>query len=500
MLWIGGCGEFFAHKPTEIQAESILRELEGVPPVPDANIPIPSIYKEPPRILETKDGVKLFYFTQYLTVEKLSVLIKEQLGYKVSQNPATNQLIITCPTREETEIVLEFLKQVDVPPIQVKIDCLVSELYADLTMDRETTILIENLLGEEIRLGGKIDPDTGELLPAFPGASLRDVARSKIGLQIGYWRGVPGHQVRAMVDILESRGYLKILMNTTAEVVNGQPAKFEARDYVPLPKEVYKPGELMPYMTTVYEWVVDSLEVTPHVFADGYIGLETTAQIGSKSTPEGVKQIPIVTERTVQNKENRIRQGNSLIIGGIRKTEERDVIRGVPFLKDLPGIGLLFSSRDFEERAKEVIFILTPTISTGGMPSEEMFEEIERKQEPPIVPEKLEKRIFDPFGFEARKRVHEEELKQLEEERLEAEAEKEEARGALREAVEQIEKAKEETEKAKAEAEKAKANAKKARTEAQKAKKEAEEAKAEVEKTKQEAEKSKTEDADEAPG
>ena len=214
-------------------------------------------------------------------MEKLAGLIKEQLGYKVSQSPATNQLIITCPTRQETETVLEFLKRVDVPPIQVRIDCIVSELYADVTMDRETTILIENLFGEKITLGGRVEnifDDKGKLIdtivyPAFPGAALRDVARSQIGLKIGYWRSrlALGHRVRVLVDILESRGYLKILMNPTVEVVNGEKAKIIARDYVPLPKEVVT-KELMPYMTTVYEWVVDSLEITPHVFADGYIG------------------------------------------------------------------------------------------------------------------------------------------------------------------------------------------------------------------------------------
>ena len=175
MLWICGCGDFFAEKPTELRVESILSDLRRVTVVSDANIAVPDIYKKPPKILETKDGVRLFYFTRYHTVDKLSGLIKEQLGYKVSQSPATNQLIINCPVRQEAETVLEFLKQVDVPPIQVKIDCLVSELYADVTMDWETTVKIENLFGEKITLGGKVIDDV--LLPAFPGASLRHRAR-----------------------------------------------------------------------------------------------------------------------------------------------------------------------------------------------------------------------------------------------------------------------------------------------------------------------------------
>jgi len=435
LLCICGCEEFFAQKPTELQVESMLSDLSKISLVPDANIPVPDIYKAPSQILETKAGVKLFYFTRYHTVDKLSGLIKEQLGYTVSQIPATNQLVINCPTHEDAETSLEFLNQVDVPPIQVKIDCLISELYADVTMDRETTIKIENLFGEKITLGGKIVKKViggtvyDVLKPAFPGASLRDEARELMGLKVGYSRslGVTGHEFRALIDLLISRGYLKILMNPTLEVLNGETAYIEARDFVPLPKEVVR-HDVPPYMTTEYQWVVDSLEITPYVFADGFIGLETKAQIGSKSTPEGVKQIPIITERTVRNKENRIREGESLIIGGIKKSEKRSVVRGVPVLKDIPLIGILFSSKDFEERAKEVIFILTPTISVGGIPNKEMVEKIKRKHEPLIFPKAPQETTINTFGLEA----------EVEKEKVEAEAKD----------------AKEEAEKADAEAEK----------------------------------------------
>ncbi len=511
ILSICGCGGFFDEKTTELQSKSILSDLSAIKTVPDSNISIPYIYKQPPEILETKDGVKLFYFTRYHTVDKLSLLIKEQLGYKVSQSPPTNQLIIMCPNHQESQTALQFLKQVDVPPIQVRIDCLVSELYADVTMDHETTIKIENLFGERIYLGGKTvwevigGTPTEVLKPAFPGASLREEARELIGLKVGISRnlGLAGHEFRALVDLLISRGYLKILMNPTLEVVNGETAKIEARDYVPLPKEVQvvTGGQVYPYMTTEYEWVVDSLEITPHVFADGYIGLETTAQIGSKSTPEGVKQIPIITERKIQNKENRIRRGESLIIGGIRKSEERSVVRGVPFLKDIPLLGILFSSKDYEDRAKEVIFIITPTISAGGVPTKDMLETIRAKHQSPPVTEalqELQKTIMDPFGLEAHQAEFELKTRQMEKTRLEAETEKAKARASVRQAYERAKSERAKSEKAAREklatqAEQIMAEAEKIKTEAQKAKAQAEKAKAEAEKAKAEAEKAKAE-------
>ena len=528
-LWICGCGDFFATKPTELQSQSIIGDLSQVREVPDLNTPLPDIYLTEPKIMEGKDGVKLFYFTKHHTVEefagfirqdgtKTEGLIQEQFGYTVSQNPATNQLIVKCPTREEAEMVLEFLKEVDVPPIQIKIDCLISEIYADKTLDWETTIEISDLFGEDITLGGSARPfgqdvseliQEGAILPAFPGASLREVARAKMGLKIGY-----AHEnFLAMVDLLESRGYLKVLMNPTLEVINGRKAKILTSEHVPLPKEVIT-KEITPYMTTEYKDVIDSLEITPHAFADGSIGLETKAMISSKNIPEGVKQIPILTKREIAIEENRIRPGESLVIGGMRKSEERSVVRGVPILKDIPLLGILFSSKDFEERAKEVVFIITPSISSGGIPHKDMVEQIRRKHEPPVSPETLQEAITDPSGLEALEQEHQRKVLQAEQERVEAEVEKTKARLAVREADEQVKKAEAEAREAAAEVEKARAQAEKAKTrvdklkvelekskaETDKAKAEAEKAREEAERAKEETEKSKAEDANEASG
>jgi hypothetical protein len=391
---LGGCGDFFAHKPTELQSRTILRDLSKIETVPDPNLEIPAFYQAPPEILSTKKGFKLFYFTRHHTVDKLADLLHQQLGNPVTPNPRVNQLIIECTSAQEAQRVLAFIREIDIPPIQVKIDCLVSEIYADVTIDWETTIRIEDLFGEDITLSGKVD-ENGVLLPAFPGASLREPGRNEFGLKVGYSR-IEGDNFDALIDLLVSRGYLKILMNPKLEVLNGQTAEIVAKENVPVPVEVITKLDL-PYMTTEYREVVDSLKVTPHVFADGYIGLNTEVVIGSRNTPEGVKQVSIITERTIKNTENRIRQGQSMIIGGIKKVEQRSVVRGVPFLKDIPILGVFFSSKDFEERGKEILFILTPTISNYGIPNQEMVEFLREKHTAPI-PEPLLNSIGGTVG------------------------------------------------------------------------------------------------------
>ena len=516
MLWTGGAESIFAQTDTELEAERTLRELRINVQAPDPNVPMPEVYRTPPKIFEQVVGGapewKLFYFCRYHTSDDLKVIINEQFAtklfdekgkstqvtdYTVSSYSATNQLVVRCPKREDVEAVLETLTQVDIPPIQVKIDCLISEVYADLTFDRETTIAIENLLGEDITMkpGGlpfgsdvrEIIDEGGEVLPAFPGASMREVARSRMGLNIGYLSA--NHGFTLLVDLLESRGYLKILMNPTLEVVNGGTAKVMSSQKVPLDRVTMRSTQSDYLETkTEYEDVVDSLQVTAHVYADGYIGLETSVLLGSKNTPEGVKQIPIITKKQIDNKQNRIRQGESLIIGGIRKNEKFAVVRGVPILKDIPLIGYLFSSEDTESRAVETIFILTPTISTNGRPKPEVMKEVSRKHEA-SSPEGLGEMITDPFGFKAREVAHEQALDEAERMRLEAEAEKAQAQVSVRQAVERADRAESELDRVKTEADRMKTDAEKASAEAEAKAKAAQEAQAAADKALAEAKK-----------
>ncbi len=497
LTFLSGCGDFFEKKTTELETRRILTDLAQPREIPGLKNPLPEIYRSGPTRIPVSDGVKLFYFTKHHSVKDLEGLVKSQLGNKVAHNSATNQLIVHCKDDTEADKVLEYLGMIDVPPIQVNIDCLVVERFADVTLDWETTLLMENLFGEAITLGESKFPD-----PAFPGAALREGARREFGLDFGFWRnkGITGHQFRGIVDVLESRGYLKILMNPQLEVVNGKKAYLLSRENAPLQKIIFKPGLDEPFETTEYQWVADTLEVTPHVYADGSIGLETKVQIGSKSKPEGVIQVSIITERAVEVKENRIKPGDSLIIGGLRKSEKRSVIRGIPFFKDIPVAGVLFSSKDFEEKATEIIFILTPSVSSGGTPYEEILEDVREKHETPTYETGWEEAIIDPFGRGAYTEQIKGQATEAEYKRRQAEMEKSQAleqlQGSyaqLQKLTEQLMQEKSKTEEAQTETEAIKAKLKKAEQDIKNAQQRYEHAKTEAEKARQLVEKLKKE-------
>lgn len=399
VILLSGCGDFLASKPTDIESRLIIDDISRIRENPHVNNPLPEIYTNPAQRLAVADGVKLFYFTKHHSAAELGENTG-LLGFKVSHNVSTNQLVIHCANHAEADKVEEYLAGVDVPPIQVNIDCLIIERFGDVTTDWETTLLMENLLGEGLTFGEDKFPG-----PAFPGAALREERRGTFGLDFGYWidKGISGHQVRGVVDLLESRGYLKILMNPTLETINGKKATVTIRDFAPVTMTVTGKSTEDPYNLIEFKWVEDTLTVTPYVYSDGFIGLTTSIRVGSKSKPEGVVQTPILTERSINVAENRIKPGLSLIIGGMRKAENRSVVRGVPFFKDIPLVGILFSSKDFEEKATEIIFILTPTISSGGTSHAEMVEFISEKNAAPKHEAGVTELITNPLGGESDK-------------------------------------------------------------------------------------------------
>jgi len=493
---LAGCQDWPDERATTVEAQNILRDLGRIETIPDPNVQGPSIYKSPPKkfkqIVGGGEEWKLIYFCRCHTAEEMKQIINEQFAtklfdekgkstnvtdYTVTANTATNQLIVRCPLEQDIDAVMEIIKEIDIPPIQVRIDCIVSELYADLTVDRETSMAIKNLFGEGVTLGGQ--QNNGDL--AFPGAELRDSARAKFGLKVG----INQNNFKALVDVLVSRGYMKILMNPSLEVVNGETAKIQSKQHQPIQQITVQSGGLGGLVTvnTQMEFydIIDSLQITPHVYAEGYIGLETSAQIAAYLTPEGIKQTPIVTERTITNKDNRIRLGESLVIGGIRKSEKRDVVRGVPILKDIPLLGWLFSGRDFEERATEVIFILTPSISTKGRPNKDMVEMLKDRHASPAA-RGLQETVMDPLGTKAQREEGERKLEKARLAQQESEAEMTAARVQAIQTGRQVEDLE-------AELEKNKTRTAQLSEQAQQAEAEAQQAKAELQKTKEKAEK-----------
>ncbi len=78
-------------------------------------------------------------------------------------------------------------------------------------------------------------------------------------------------------------------------------------------------------------------------------------------TPGGTPNRPDVTRRKVKN-ETRVPDGQTVILGGLRRKIAEDNREAIPFIGEIPGIGKLFSSTTLRENSTEMFIFITPKI------------------------------------------------------------------------------------------------------------------------------------------
>src|SRR5690606_15951132 len=69
-----------------------------------------------------------------------------------------------------------------------------------------------------------------------------------------------------------------------------------------------------------------------------------------------------------------VKDGQSVVIGGLIQTQEEDRNTKIPWLGDIPGLGWLFKTREKSVVKTELLVILTPTIIPGDTPSNERMQ------------------------------------------------------------------------------------------------------------------------------
>lgn len=111
------------------------------------------------------------------------------------------------------------------------------------------------------------------------------------------------------------------------------------------------------------------LNIMPNINEEGYITMKVKAEISSVVdtliTPTK-NEIPIIdtslAETTVM-----VKEGSTIVIGGLRKEEKTKTASQTPFLGNIPFLGKLFSVKTRGTTRTELLIILTPRLMTGDV-------------------------------------------------------------------------------------------------------------------------------------
>ena len=172
-----------------------------------------------------------------------------------------------------------------------------------------------------------------------------------------------------LVKYLQTLGNTQILSNPKLAVINNQEARIHVGEKQAYVTTTTTTGQTT---TTVSEEVtfVDvgiQLSVTPTINDDGYVTMkvkpEVSSVVSTLTTPSGNK-IPIIdssmAETTVM-----IKDGSTIVIGGLRKEEKTSSSDQVPILSKIPLLGFFFKSGTKKTERTELLVMLTPHIVSG---------------------------------------------------------------------------------------------------------------------------------------
>jgi len=174
--------------------------------------------------------------------------------------------------------------------------------------------------------------------------------------------GVLNHDIVQLsptaIRALEQQSLVKTLAEPTLTALSGEAATFLSGGSTPVPVGVDQNGNAV----IEYREYGIKLNFTPVVLGKGRINLKVSTEISAIDTANNVT----VANSTINGFTSKrtdttvdLPSGGTLMLSGLLQEDVADVVNGFPFLKDLPVLGALFRSTDFQNAETELVVTVT---------------------------------------------------------------------------------------------------------------------------------------------
>ncbi len=180
----------------------------------------------------------------------------------------------------------------------------------------------------------------------------------------------------AVFKLLESEGVARTLANPTLTVLSGEVAAFSDGGSVSVTSSVSTSvGGVNGGNAGVFESVQQlpfgiQLAVRPLIDEDGFITLDVAPSVSNPDfaltalvrTTTGTPQETVAFAEKNLRTSARVRDGEVLLIGGLQDRSRKDQAGKTPFLADIPIVGWMFQDKKFEDKDRETMISVSPTI------------------------------------------------------------------------------------------------------------------------------------------
>jgi type IV pilus assembly protein PilQ len=198
--------------------------------------------------------------------------------------------------------------------------------------------------------GSVNNPNFAVNLPAVTGNG----AGGALGLTMGSLSGAVNLNVR--LSAAEAAGSVRIISSPRVLTLDNKEASISQGTLIPF-SQVSAQG-----VNTAFQEAKLELNVTPHVTSDGAVAMDVKI---TRNEPDfgrtGAQGDPTILEREAQT-QLLVDDGDTAVIGGIYTRNTGRNVDQVPFLGDIPVLGVFFKRRRFREDRNELLIFLTPRI------------------------------------------------------------------------------------------------------------------------------------------
>ena len=175
----------------------------------------------------------------------------------------------------------------------------------------------------------------------------------------GSYQSAGGSTVDSFLRLAKENGLAKILAEPTLVARSGERASFLAGGEVPVPV----PGGTFGQVSIEFKQFGVGVDFVPTVLSADRIHLEVTPEVSEPDPTIGVEvlgtAVPGFTTRRVSTAVE-LADGQSFVIAGLLQDRTRNMARKVPWLGDVPVLGALFRSQDYQKAETELMILVTP--------------------------------------------------------------------------------------------------------------------------------------------
>ena len=172
----------------------------------------------------------------------------------------------------------------------------------------------------------------------------------------------------AVVHFLETDTETKLIAKPQLRGAEGQKITLNLGDQIPIPSTVFTPlatggANTNPLTSFTYKDVGINVEMTPRVTVEGDVILDILVENSTRANDVNIagQNLPSFGSRRVTTR-LRLRDGESNLLAGLLREDERRTLQGLPGLVRLPILNKLFASNDNEVKTTDIVMLLTPRI------------------------------------------------------------------------------------------------------------------------------------------